>query len=55
MHSLERIPPTKLTNLIRDPSKKSKITYLAIFNKLKHFTVPTFWVLLKTLNMPLLG
>jgi len=33
-------------NMIRDPrwigSKMSKMPYLTIFNKLKHFTMPTF-------------
>jgi len=37
-------------------SKVSKMPYLTIFNKLKHFTMPTFGgtVLLETLNMLLL-
>jgi len=44
--------------MIQDPRgglavKCKKMPYLTIFNKLKHFTMPTFWVILKTLNTPL--
>jgi len=59
-HTSHDAQKLKIKNLIQDPRgglavKCKKIPYLTIFNKLKHFTMPTFWVILKTLNTPLLG